>query len=98
MLNSKPWDANRHPKGNHPGAMMSKLAAVLLSGFVAIGGWAVATVRDRREGWVAGQQYTIELQVRQQGRTPSSSLRRELAAPSRTAQRGVSPAAARSGR
>src|SRR6266705_7065052 len=78
MLNSKPWDANRHPKGNHPGAMMLKLAPALLTGFVAAGGWAVVTVKDLPEYFVAGQQYTIEFQVRQHGRTLLSGLRPEL--------------------
>jgi len=55
--------------------MMSKLAAVLLTGFVAMGGWAVVTVRDLPEYLVAGQQYTIEFQVRQHGRTLLSGLR-----------------------
>src|SRR5438093_10770842 len=96
MLNSKPWDANRHPKGNHPGAMMSKLAAVLLTGFVAMGGWAVVTVRDLPEYFVAGQQYTIEFQVRQHGRTLLSDLRPELVVTSGSARGVVLPAAARS--
>src|SRR5207249_11862376 len=96
MLNSKPWDANRHPKGNHPGAMMSKLAAVLLTGFVAMGGWAVVTVRDLPEYLVAGQQYTIEFQVRQHGRTLLSGLRPELVVTSGSARGVVIPAAARS--
>src|SRR6266567_5627860 len=78
MLNSKPWDANRHPKGNHPGAMMLKLAPALLTGFVAAGGWAVVTVKDLPEYFVAGQQYTIEFQVRQHGRTLLSGLRPQL--------------------
>src|SRR5881397_3285813 len=78
MLNSKPWDANRHPKGNHPGAMMLKLAPALLTGFVAAGGWAVVTVKDLPEYFVAGQQYTIEFQVRQHGRTLLSDLHPSL--------------------
>src|SRR2546429_9752472 len=78
MLNSKPWDANRHPKGNHPGAMMLKLAPALLTGFVAMGGWAVVTVMDVPEYFVAGQQYTIEFQVRQHGRTLLNGLQPEL--------------------
>src|SRR5947207_3750035 len=92
MLNSKPWDANRHPKGNHPGAMMSKLAAVLLTGFVAMGGWAVVTVRDLPEYFVAGQQSTIQFQVRQHERTLLSDLRPGQVATSGSAGGAVIPA------
>ena len=75
---------------------MSKLAAVLLTGFVAMGGWAVVTVRDLPEYLVAGQQYTIEFQVRQHGRTLLSGLRPELVVTSGSARGVVIPAAARS--
>ncbi|HXG97555.1 MAG TPA: cytochrome c [Gemmatimonadales bacterium] len=43
-----------------------------------MGGWAVVTVKDLPEYFVAGQQYTIEFQVRQHGRTLLSGLRPEL--------------------
>jgi len=48
---------------------MLKVGAVLLAGFVSLGGWAVVTVKDLPEYLVAGQQYTLEFQVRQHGRT-----------------------------
>ena len=57
---------------------MLKLAPALLTGFIAMGGWAVVTVKDLPEYFVAGQQYTIEFQVRQHGRTLLSGLRPEL--------------------
>lgn len=53
---------------------MLKLAAVLAAGWIASGGWAVVTVKDLPEYFVAGQQYTIEFQVRQHGRTLLSDL------------------------
>jgi len=43
-----------------------------------MGGWAVVTVKDLPEYFVAGQQYTIEFQVRQHGRTLLSGLRPQL--------------------
>ena len=57
---------------------MLKLASALIAGFVAMGGWAVVTVKDLPEYFVAGQQYTIEFQVRQHGRTLLSGLRPQL--------------------
>lgn len=57
---------------------MLKLVAALTAGLVAMGGWAVVTVKDLPEYFVAGQQYTIEFQVRQHGRTLLSGLRPEL--------------------
>lgn len=57
---------------------MLKLAAALLAGFVAMGGWAVVTVKDLPEYFVAGQQYTIEFTVRQHGRTLLSDLEPQL--------------------
>jgi hypothetical protein len=57
---------------------MLKLASVLTAGLIAMGGWAVVTVKDLPEYFVAGQQYTIEFQVRQHGRTLLSDLRPEL--------------------
>lgn len=57
---------------------MLKFAAALLAGFVAMGGWAVVTVQDLPEYFVAGQQYTIEFQVRQHGRHLLGDLEPEL--------------------
>lgn len=57
---------------------MLKLASVLVAGFVATGGWAVVTIKDLPEYFVAGQQYTIEFQVRQHGRTLLSGLHPSL--------------------
>ena len=57
---------------------MLKLAPALLTGFIAMGGWAVVTVKDLPEYFVAGQQYTIEFAVRQHGRTLLSGLRPQL--------------------
>jgi hypothetical protein len=57
---------------------MLKFASVLIAGFVTMGGWAVVTVKDLPEYFVAGQQYTIEFQVRQHGRTLLSGLRPQL--------------------
>src|SRR5436309_4920807 len=75
---------------------MLKLAAVLVAGFVAMGGWAVVTVKDLPEYFVAGHQYTIEFQVRQHGRTLLSGLRPELVIASPAAREVVIPAVARS--
>jgi len=75
---------------------MLKLAPALLTGFVAMGGWAVVTVKDLPEYFVAGQQYTIEFQVRQHGRTLLSGLRPELVIASPAAREVVIPAVARS--
>jgi cbb3-type cytochrome c oxidase subunit III len=57
---------------------MLKLAAVLIAGLVAMGGWAVVTVKDLPEYFVAGRQYTIEFQVRQHGRNFLTDLRPRL--------------------
>jgi cytochrome c551/c552 len=57
---------------------MLKVAAVLIGAFVAVGGWAVVTVKDLPEYFVAGQQYTIEFQVRQHGRNLLGGLRPQL--------------------
>lgn len=45
---------------------------------LAMGGWAVVTVKDLPEYFVAGQDYTIEFQVRQHGRTLLSGLEPRL--------------------
>ncbi len=57
---------------------MLKLVAAVTAGLVPMGGWAVVTVKDLPEYFVAGQQYTIEFQVRQHGRTLLSGLRPQL--------------------
>ncbi len=57
---------------------MLKLASALIAGLVAMGGWAVVTVKDLPEYFVAGQQYTIEFQVRQHGRTLLNDLHPSL--------------------
>src|SRR5256885_15423159 len=57
---------------------MLKVAAALVAGVVAMGGWAVVTVKDLPEYFVAGQRYTIEFQVRQHGRHLLSGLEPRL--------------------
>jgi mono/diheme cytochrome c family protein len=57
---------------------MLKLGVVLSAGLVAMGGWAVVTVKDLPEYFVAGRQYTLEFQVRQHGRTLLSGLHPRL--------------------
>jgi len=75
---------------------MLKVAAALVAGVVAMGGWAVVTVKDLPEYFVAGQQYTIEFQVRQHGRTLLSGLRPQLVLNSPGSREVVIPAVARS--
>jgi len=75
---------------------MLKVAAALVAGVVAMGGWAVVTVKDLPEYFVAGQQYTIEFQVRQHGRTLLSGLRPQLVINSPGAREVVISAVARS--
>src|SRR6267143_93164 len=75
---------------------MLKFASALMAGLVAMGGWAVVTVKDLPEYFVAGQQYTIEFQVRQHGRTLLSGLRPELVIARPAAREIVIPAVARS--
>jgi len=57
---------------------MLKLVPALIAGLVGMGGWAVVTVKDLPEYLVAGQQYTIEFQVRQHGRDLMGGLRPQL--------------------
>ena len=57
---------------------MLKLAAVLAVGVITMGGWATVTVKDLPEYVVAGQQYTLEFQVRQHGRRALSGLQPRL--------------------
>jgi hypothetical protein len=75
---------------------MLKLAPAVIAGLVAMGGWAVVTVKDLPEYFVAGQQYTIEFQVRQHGRTLLSGLRPELVIAAPATRELVIPAIARS--
>ena len=75
---------------------MLKLAAAIIAGLVAMGGWAVVTVKDLPEYFVAGQRYTIEFQVRQHGRTLLSGLRPQLVIESAATRDVVIPAVARS--
>lgn len=75
---------------------MLKLVAALTAGLVAMGGWAVVTVKDLPEYFVAGQQYTLEFQVRQHGHTLLSGLRPELVLAPPAAREVVIPAVARS--
>jgi mono/diheme cytochrome c family protein len=75
---------------------MLKLAAALIAGLVAMGGWAVVTVKDLPEYFVAGQQYTIEFQVRQHGRTLLSDLHPRLAVSSSERPPTTIPAVAKS--
>jgi cytochrome c551/c552 len=53
---------------------LAKIAAVGLTATALWGGWAVVTVKDLPEFYVAGQEYTIEFQVRQHGRNLLSGL------------------------
>ena len=57
---------------------MLKLAAAALAGLAAMGGWAVVTVQDLPEYFVAGRPYTIEFKVRQHGRHLLNDLEPEL--------------------
>lgn len=54
------------------------LAAVTAAGTVATGGWAVISVRDLPEYFVAGQEYRIEFEVRQHGVRLMSQLEPRL--------------------
>jgi hypothetical protein len=74
---------------------MLKVAAALVAGLVAMGGWAVVTVKDLPEYFVAGQPYTIEFQVRQHGRTLLSGLRPQLVIDVPAAREITVPAVAR---
>lgn len=46
---------------------MLKLVSVLAAGWVGMGGWAVVTIQELPEYFVAGRPYTIEFKVRQHG-------------------------------
>jgi hypothetical protein len=75
---------------------MLELAQLLVVALLAMGGWAVVTVKDLPDYFVAGQQYTIEFQVRQHGRTLLSELRPELVIAPVASREIVIPAVARS--
>src|SRR6266567_6411319 len=75
------------------GGAMLKFTTILVAGLSAMGGWAVVTVKDVPEYFVAGQQYTIEFQVRQHGRTLLSGLRPQLVVNSTGARDLMIPAA-----
>jgi mono/diheme cytochrome c family protein len=57
---------------------MLKLTSAIVAGLVTMGGWAVVTVKDLPEYFVAGRQYTVEFQVRQHGHTLLSNVEPEL--------------------
>lgn len=57
---------------------MLKLASAALAGLAAMGGWAVVTVQDLPEYFVAGRPYTIEFKIRQHGRDLLNNLEPEL--------------------
>lgn len=71
---------------------MLKLAPALIAGLAAMGGWAVVTVKDLPEYLVAGQQYTLEFQVRQHGKHVLTDLRPRLEM--RSSQRDLGTVAA----
>lgn len=75
---------------------MLELFQAVVAALIAMGGWAVVTVKDLPEYFVAGRQYTIEFQVRQHGRTLLSGLRPQLVISSPGAREVIIPAAARS--
>lgn len=72
---------------------MLKLAPALIAGLAGMGGWAVVSVKDLPEYFVAGQQYTLEFQVRQHGRTLLNDLQPRLEM--RSADRELGAIAAR---
>jgi mono/diheme cytochrome c family protein len=57
---------------------MLKLVSVLAAGLVGMGGWAVVTIQELPEYFVAGRPYTIEFKVRQHGRNFLNDLEPEL--------------------
>ena len=54
------------------------IVAAVTAGAATIGGWAVVTVKDLPEFFIAGQEYTIEFQVRQHGNTLLGQLQPRL--------------------
>src|ERR1043166_3768768 len=75
---------------------MLRLSAALIAGLTAMGGWAVVTVKDLPEYFVAGQEYTLEFQVRQHGRTLLTGLSPQLLITAAGARDVAIPAVARS--
>lgn len=57
---------------------MLKLVSVLVAGLTAMGGWAVVTVQDLPDYFVAERSYTVEFKIRQHGRNLLSDLEPEL--------------------
>lgn len=57
---------------------MHVIAQALIGAFLALGGWAVVTVQDLPEYFVAGRPYTIEFKIRQHGRDLLNNLEPEL--------------------
>ena len=57
---------------------MLKLVSVLAAGLVGMGGWAVVSIQELPEYFVAGRPYTIEFKVRQHGRDLLSNLEPQL--------------------
>src|SRR6267142_2122509 len=57
---------------------MLRLVAVLVAGVVTMGGWAVVTVQELPEYFVAGRPYTIEFKIRQHGRNLLNNLEPEM--------------------
>lgn len=57
---------------------MLKLVSVLAAGWVGMGGWAVVTIQELPEYFVAGRPYTIEFKVRQHGHNLLNNLDPEL--------------------
>jgi mono/diheme cytochrome c family protein len=55
--------------------------------FAAMGGWAVVTVKDVPEYFVAGKEYTVEFQVRQHGRHLMNNVEPELIVSGASGQR-----------
>jgi len=47
---------------------MLKLVSVLAAGLVGMGGWAVVSIQELPDYFVAGRPYTIEFKIRQHGR------------------------------
>ena len=71
--------------------------AAATAGVATMGGWAVVTVKDLPEYFVAGQEYTIEFQVRQHGIHLLSRLEpRLLVSSSERKDEATIPAVARS--
>ena len=57
---------------------MLKLVSVLAAGLVGMGGWAVVTIQELPEYFVAGRAYTVEFKVRQHGHNLLDNLEPEL--------------------